>query len=78
MGDLTQEQHRSNVEKMLEQGGILPGLPDGPRLARFNAAELAAAIEKELDRCKWIGWTKLTITLDVEDAHALLRFLKRP
>lgn len=50
---------------------------DGPRLERFDPMHLAGALEQELARAAQVGWTKISIHLDVEDAMRLEQYLRR-
>lgn len=59
---------------MRRRGGLPPML-DGPRLERFNAKQLAAAIKAEIARAHVMGWTKIQISMDLPDAFALARKL---
>ena len=65
------------VEKMMQQYGCLPSAPDGPVIARFDALELAQALESEMERSAIYGWSKMTIHMDMIDARALAAFLRQ-
>ena len=64
------------VEKLLRLYGCLPDAPDGPVLPKFDAIQLAEAIEKELERAHEYGWSKMTLHMDLPDAYLLAQHLK--
>jgi hypothetical protein len=64
------------VEKLIKMYGCLPDAPDGPVLSKFNALELADAMEKELERAHEYGWSKMTLHMDLPDAYLLSQYLK--
>lgn len=51
--------------------------PGGPKLERFDAQQLAEAIEHEIIRAGDHGWTKVSINMELIDAIAMARFLRR-
>lgn len=57
--------------------GQLPDAPSGPIIPRFNAKELAHAIEQEINRSRLVGWTKISIHMTIEDAAMLAKALRR-
>ena len=63
------------LDTMRRNGGKLPSLPDGPTIANFNARKLADAIQSEVSRFRGVG--KITLTMDMPDAMALVQFLRR-
>jgi hypothetical protein len=70
------EQHRQAIIERVKSGK-LKDAPTGPILTRFDPKALAAAIECEVDRSNVMGWTKLSIHMDVFDAVQLAKFLRR-
>lgn len=65
------------VEKMMQTFGCLPTAPDGPIIERFNPHDLAAALERELERGAEYGWSKITLHMDVPDALMLAKYLRK-
>ncbi|MGH9463094.1 MAG: hypothetical protein ACRD1X_17935 [Vicinamibacteria bacterium] len=49
----------------------LPDAPDGPIIPAFHPRLLAGALRQEIERARKIGWTKISLHMDVEDAVAL-------
>lgn len=74
MKTLTQEQHR---QQFIAQGGNVQDMPDGPRLEQFDALTLSLALEQECNRAEERGLGKVRIDLDLIDALALARFMRR-
>lgn len=77
MQQLGQQQKAKLVEQMIAAGGRIGPLPDGPRLATFDALQMAQAIEYELNRCAAVGWPKINITMSTEDAALVAAYLRR-
>jgi hypothetical protein len=67
------------LRRALKQSGGVDGLKviDGPRLEGFTPDGLARALELEIARSRTEGWPKINISLDLEDAWALMKFLRR-
>jgi hypothetical protein len=57
--------------------GELVLAPDGPVVERFEAKKVAAAIEQEIARSRVMGWTRITLHMDLDDALKLAHTLKR-
>jgi len=72
-----QEIGRRRVEELIERYGCIPRAPDGPFLSEFGAKSLSDAIEKEIERSKDYGWSKITIHMDMPDAKKLVEELRR-
>jgi hypothetical protein len=72
-------QDHDALRRALKQAGGVGGLKviDGPRLERFTPDGLAHALELEIARSRAEGWPKIDISLDLEDAWALMKFLRR-
>lgn len=68
--DLLRQQLRAN-------GGVLPPMPDGPMLERFNALELAQGLESEINRAGEKGFKNVRLDMSLEDSQALASFLRR-
>jgi hypothetical protein len=56
--------------------GTLPEAPNGPVVPRFNAKELARAIEQEITRSNMVGWTRISLHMTLDDAARLAKFLR--
>jgi len=67
------------IAAIRRHGGLakLPDAPSGPFVESFDARLLADAIDQELARCAQLGWTKITMHMDVADAMRLASFLRR-
>ena len=55
--------------------GELP-VVEGPRLESFDAAQLADAMQHEVERCFQVGYTHITISMSLQDAIAMVRYLR--
>ena len=51
--------------------------PDGPVIEQFNCLALADAIEQECARAAIVGWPKVSLHMDIEDARLLAGALRR-
>ena len=72
-----QDIQRIAVARAFKQHGSgLPDAPTSPILERFVPEQLAWAIEQELEHAALIGWTKISIHLDLLEAALLARFLR--
>jgi len=70
--------HKKRIANLVREYGCVPAAaPDGPLLLRFNAGKLGAAIERECARARVVGWTKITLHMDLQDAALLARHLRR-
>ena len=67
------------VTEAIKRAGHVEKLPiiDGPSLEKFSARALADALDQELARALDIGWTKISIHMDLRDARSLSLFLKK-
>lgn len=65
------------VEKLIHEFGCLPALGDLSTIARFDALEVAAAIETELSKAGEYGFTKITLHMDLPDAAMLAKHLRK-
>lgn len=77
---MIQTADRDAVKRILGakvKAGDLPEAPSGPLVPRFNAKELAHAIEQEINRSLLVGWTKISIHMTLEDAAMLAKALRR-
>lgn len=78
MSDDEAAEHKRRLEAQLQRsGGVLPPIPDGPRLDAFSALEMAQALEHEAARSAGMMLTKIRIDLDHADAARLAAFLRR-
>jgi hypothetical protein len=66
--DLRKLQHAA------QHGG---SVPDGPVIPCFDPRALAEAIEQEVARSRILGWGKISLHFDVEDAAEFARWLKK-
>ena len=66
------------VEEAIKRHGGIHNLPvvDGPVIPRFDPYRLAEALDQEIARAGEIGWTKISLHMDVQDAMKLARFLR--
>lgn len=64
------------IESLMAKYGCLPAIGDGPVIERFDAAQLADALFKEIARSDEYGWPKITLHMDRPDAMLLANFLK--
>lgn len=55
----------------------LPDAPDGKILSTFEPFGLADVIELEINRAHIMGWTKISLHMDIPDAAALAAALRR-
>ena len=67
---------RTAVENIIAKYGCLPSAPDGPIVEHFDRVALAQAIESEVQRASLVGWTKITLHMDMLDAMQLARVLR--
>lgn len=74
---MNQKQGARIVEKMMQQYGCLPAIGENTTLPKFNALELAQAIEAEINRSGEYGFTKITLHMDLPDAAQLSKFLRK-
>lgn len=73
-----QLEHQRRLSALLQSPGYeLPPAPDGPVVERFDALELAQALEHELQRAAGRGLTKIQINMNFVDAQALANCLRR-
>jgi len=71
-----QEAGRTRLQQVLSTFGCIPPAPDGPAIPEFEPLALAQAVEHELHRCGMVGWSKVTLHMDVQDAVALAQYLR--
>jgi hypothetical protein len=78
MNPVQERQRRELEQKLREIGGVekLGPAPDGPIVNKFAPGAIARAIEQEVARAKLVGWTKISIHMDLEDALALALALR--
>ena len=67
------------VTEAIKRAGHVEKLPiiDGPSLEKFSARALADALDQEIARALDVGWTKISIHMDLRDARSLSLFLKK-
>lgn len=70
-------QARTSVENLIAKYGCLPTAPDGPIVEHFDCIALAQAIESEVQRGALVGWSKITLHMDMFDALELARVLRK-
>lgn len=76
MGVELKDKERNRIAVLAQKGLIAP-FPDGPLLPRFDALELAQALERLLTECAERGHTKVSLHLDLIDAQALATALRK-
>jgi hypothetical protein len=76
MGLMSNTAGAQRVQQILNTFGCLPAMNPVTSLPEFNPLELAQAIERNLNEAAIYGHTKLTLHLDLPDAHALARCLR--
>lgn len=77
MFDTLTAQLKPLLERQLRaHGGGLPPAPDGPVLPRFDALQLAQAIEHELARSEESGFSKISISMTIHDAAEFAKQLR--
>lgn len=75
---MTQEEHKAALQAQLRRdGGVLPSVPDGPRMEYFSALELAQAIESEAARISNADVRKIRLDMDADNAMKLASYLRR-
>lgn len=74
MGLELKEQFAAQLRR---DGGRIAPMPDGPLLPRFDALELAQAIEHTVNQSAGLGHTKVKLDLSFDDAMLLARHLRR-
>jgi hypothetical protein len=70
-----QQAGADKVAQLINRFGCLPEAPDGPTLPKFQAKALGKAINHEIARAKEYGWSKITLHMDLPDAHLLAQYL---
>lgn len=75
---MTKVSERGVQEAIRRAGGVdrLP-LVDGPVVPEYSRRHLADALDAEIARCAEVGWTKVSLHMDVRDAMLLARDLRR-
>ena len=68
---------REVVEGLIAKYGCLPTAPSGPLVDHFDALAVAQAIEREAERSSLVGWTKITLHMDLHDALKLAATLRK-
>ena len=68
---------KARVARQLDAFGCLPSIQPLTTLPKFSPLELAQAIEANLNEAGVYGHTKITVHLDLPDAHALAAALRR-
>lgn len=76
--ELTESKHAGSVraQQIINTFGCLPAINPLTTLPAFSPLELAQALERNLEEAGMYGHTKITLHLDLPDAHALARFLR--
>lgn len=76
--ELNKANHAGSVraQQIINTFGCLPAINPMTTLPRFDPLELAQAIEANLNEAGTYGHTKITLHLDLPDAHALARVLR--
>ena len=65
------------VEKLIQQFGCLPSVPEGEVIDAFTPAGLGRAINYEINRAKEYGFVKITLHMDLPDAAKLASYLQK-
>lgn len=73
----TQGAGSARAQKIIDTFGCLPAIQPMTAIPRFDPLALAQGIEANLQEAGDYGHTKITIHLDLPDAHALAQFLRR-
>jgi len=73
---LEQRVAKSRVQQILNAFGCLPSINPVTEIPEFKPLDMAQALEKNLNEAAIYGHTKITIHLDLPDAHALAQFLR--
>lgn len=79
MSNAITDKERARAAQAAHLGSLAP---DGPRLERFNAMQMAAALEQEAARANLLGRFegtpgKVEIHMDPRDALMLAEFLRK-
>lgn len=75
---MTPEQNKAALQAQLRRdGGVLPSIPDGPKMDYFSALELAQAIEYEVNRMGGADGKKIRLDMDADNAMKLASYLRR-
>lgn len=69
-------QGKARVQKIIDTFGCLPSVTPMTTLPRFSPLELAQGLEQNINEAGLYGHTKITIHLDLPDAHALAQCLR--
>lgn len=69
-------QGKARVQKIIDTFGCLPSVTTMTTLPKFSPLELAQGLEQNINEAGDYGHTKITIHLDLPDAHALAQFLR--
>jgi hypothetical protein len=67
----------ARVASIINTFGCLPSVNPMTTLSAFDPLELAQALEQNLQEAAIYGHTKITVHLDLPDAHALAQALRR-
>lgn len=67
----------ARVEKLISTFGCLPTIGETTTVEHFRPEELAAGIETEINRAHGYGFTKITLHMDLPDAAALAKHLRK-
>lgn len=74
---MNQEGGKARVQKLYDTFGCLPTIGEMSTVERFKAEELAAGIESQLAVAGQYGFTKITLHMDLPDAAALAKHLRK-
>lgn len=64
------------AQQIINTFGCLPAINPLTTLPEFQPMALAQALEANINEAGMYGHTKITLHLDLPDAHALARFLR--
>ena len=67
----------AKVHSIIDRFGCLPSITPLTTLSAFCPLEMAQAIEQNLNEAAVYGHTKITIHLDLPDAHELAQSLRK-
>ena len=66
----------SEIRRALENPAFAPLLP-AREIERFDAAELASALEKAANETVAHGLSHVSVNMNITDCRAMIRFLRR-
>lgn len=67
----------ARVANIINTFGCLPSVNPSTTIPQFDPMQLSRAIAASLNESRMYGHTKITLHLDLPDAHALAQFLRK-